>query len=172
MNLNSSKSRKQKAVFLDRDGVINKRRDDYVKSIKEFVFLPNVVRSIKKLNKEGYLIIVITNQSVVNRGIITKNELDNIHFHMIHELKKKSCVIDKVYFCPHKPDENCQCRKPRLGMIKQAVEDFNIDISSSWMIGDSDSDIEAAKLARLQWVLVEKTIDLSYAVNVILHESK
>lgn len=161
--------KQQIAVFLDRDGVINKKRDDYVKSISEFVFLPNVEKAIKKLNDKNYLVIIITNQSAVNRGIITRSTLENIHGHMIHELSKKSCTITKIYYCPHRPDENCDCRKPHLGMIKKAVREFAIDISNSWLIGDSDSDIHAAMMMGLRWIKIDNYTDLDAAVRKILH---
>jgi len=137
-------------IFLDRDGIINKKRNDYVKNINEFEFLPNVFEAIKKINELGFKIIIITNQSVVNRQIISEEELKGIHKYMMNEFKEKSCEISKIYYCPHKPNENCNCRKPNVGMIQQAVKDLDIDLSNSLLIGDSDSDIEAAKKMKIK----------------------
>jgi histidinol-phosphate phosphatase family protein len=154
-------------IFLDRDGVINKNRDDYVKSIDEFVFLPNVISAIKKLINLKFKIIIITNQSAINRGLISEKELQIIHSHMLNELSKSKCKIEKIYFCPHKPDENCDCRKPKTGMIKNALSDFCIDISKSWLIGDSNSDIEVAKKFGLKSIKIERNGDLLQAVKKI-----
>ena len=163
-------NRINKAIFLDRDGVINLKRDDYVKSISEFVFLPNVHSFIKKLCDMGFLIIVVTNQSVVNRGLISNNKLNEIHEYMLRELNKQACKINKIYFCPHRPDENCNCRKPRTGLIMKAIEEFKVDISRSWLIGDSNSDIEAANSVGLKSIKVDKEFDLRKAVEIISNE--
>jgi len=154
-------------VFLDRDGVININRDDYVKSIDEFIFLPHAINAIKKLNDLGFKIIIITNQSVINRGIMSENELKKIHFYMINELNKHDCKIEKIYFCPHRPDENCSCRKPNLGLMKKALSDFYIDISKSWLIGDSTSDIELANNVDLKSIKIERNGNLMNAVKEI-----
>lgn len=156
-----------RVVFLDRDGVINKNRDDYVKSIQEFVFLPNAIKAISKIRELGYMIILVTNQSAVNRGIISLNELNQIHKYMIEELEKNNCKIDKIYFCPHRPDENCECRKPKMGLLKQAIEDFKIDISKSWLIGDSETDIVMAKKAGLKQIQIERNGDLMRVIKII-----
>jgi D-glycero-D-manno-heptose 1,7-bisphosphate phosphatase len=154
-------------IFLDRDGVINENRDDYVKSIDEFIFLPNTIDAIKKFINLGFKIIIITNQSVINRGIISENELQNIHLHMLNELNKCQCQIEKIYFCPHRPNENCNCRKPRTGMIINALSDFSIDISKSWLIGDSNTDIELAKNMGLKSIKLERNGNLLKAVKII-----
>ncbi len=139
------KDRMEKVVFLDRDGVINKDRDDYVKSWDEFEFLPGVVEAIKYLNEKGIKIIIISNQSAIGRGLITEDTLCKIHANMIATLKSKGAYIDAIYYCPHHPDDNCNCRKPKPGLLYLAHKDFNIDFVNSWMIGDTLRDIEAGR---------------------------
>ncbi len=142
-------------LFLDRDGVINKKREDYVKTIQELEFIPGIFDAIKKLNSLGIHIIVITNQSVVNRKIISEDQLNKIHNFMLETMKEKSCTISKIYFCPHHPEERCVCRKPNTGMIEQAIKDFNINLSNTLLIGDSNSDIEAAKKMKIRSIKLE-----------------
>jgi len=152
--------KENKAIFLDRDGVINKKRDDYVKSIKELEIFPDIREGIFKLKKMGFLIIVITNQSVINRKIITTTELEKIHSTIQNFLKEKNCNIDRFYFCPHKPDENCNCRKPKTGLLLQAINDFSIDSSKSWLIGDCLTDIQAGEKVGCKSILLKD--DLSF----------
>lgn len=150
-------SQKQKAVFLDRDGTINKA-NGFVTKPQQFKLVPGVAEAIKKINKSGYLAIVVTNQPVIARGDCTFEELQDIHNKMETELGKEGAFIDGLYFCPHHTDKgfegerpeykcNCDCRKPKPGLILKAAEDFNIDISKSYMIGDGKNDIEAGKTA-------------------------
>jgi D-glycero-D-manno-heptose 1,7-bisphosphate phosphatase len=147
---------KEKLVlFLDRDGVINEKRLDYVKDINELKFLPNIFNAIKKFNDMGFIIIVITNQSVVNRKIISEIQLKEIHDHMLKTMEKNSCEIIKIYYCPHHPDEKCNCRKPNTGMIEQAIKDFKIKIPNAILIGDSDSDIEAATRMKIKSIKIQ-----------------
>jgi len=163
--------KKNKAVFLDRDGVINKKRNDYVKSINELEIFPHIGDSIWKLKKLGFLVIVITNQSVINRGIITSQELEEIHTVIQKYLEKKHCNIDKFYFCPHMPDEKCNCRKPKSGLILKAIEDFAINISDSWMVGDCMTDVQAGKNAGCKTILLKENFSLAQAVTLIEEES-
>ncbi len=147
---------KEKLVlFLDRDGVINEKRVDYVKNINELKFLPNIFNAIKKFNDIGFMIIIITNQSVVNRKIISENQLKKIHDHMLKTMEKNSCKITKIYYCPHHPDEKCKCRKPNTGMIEQAIKDFEIKIPNAILIGDSKSDIEAATRIKIKSIKIQ-----------------
>ncbi len=163
--------KENKAIFLDRDGVINRKRDDYVKSINELEIFPEVGDSIWKLKKLGFLVIVITNQSVINRGIITNQELEKIHTAIQRNLEKKHCNIDKFYFCPHSPDENCNCRKPKSGLILRAIEDFTINTSNSWMIGDCMTDIQAGEKVGCKTILLKENFSLSEAVKLIEAEN-
>lgn len=150
-------SQKQKAVFLDRDGTINKA-NGFVTKPEQFELIPGAAEAIKKINKSGYLAIVVTNQPVIARGDCTFEELQEIHNKMETELGKEGAFIDGIYFCPHHTDKgfegerpeykcNCDCRKPKPGLLLKAAEDFNIDISQSYMIGDGKNDIEAGKAA-------------------------
>lgn len=148
------------AIFLDRDGVINKKRTDYVKNIEEFEFLPNVFQAVKHMNDLGFLVIIITNQSIINRRIIPEKKLEEIHNYMKKMFEKNLCKITKIYHCPHRPDEKCICRKPNVGMLEQAVKDFKIDLSSSALIGDSITDIEAAKKMKIKSFLLKSNGDL------------
>jgi D-glycero-D-manno-heptose 1,7-bisphosphate phosphatase len=144
----------KKAIFLDRDGVINLERKDYVKSIKEFQIIDDIPKAIRMLKKEGFLVIVITNQSAINRGLMTIKALDEIHNHLQKILKDNNTSIDDFYFCPHRPDENCQCRKPNPEMLVKAAQEYNIDMNESFMIGDSLTDIQAAQKAGCEGILL------------------
>lgn len=158
-----------KTVFLDRDGVINKKRDDYVKNINEFVMLGDSSKAIKLLNDENYLVIVITNQSAINRGLLTHEELSEIHKVMSQELEKNNARVDAIYYCPHRPDENCQCRKPRTELIERAVREHSVSIDQSWFVGDSESDIMAAKNIGLRSILMKENGSLLDAVSRIIY---
>ena len=150
-------SQKQKAIFLDRDGTINKYVGFLTKP-EQFELLPGVAEAIKKINKSGYLAIVVTNQPVIARGDCTWDELLEIHDKMETELGKAGAYVDAIYICPHHKDKgfagerpeykfDCECRKPKPGLLHQAAKDFNIDLSQSYMIGDSDNDVEAGLMA-------------------------
>ncbi len=155
MNKTTFKRQKMnKAVFLDRDGVINEEVN-YLSKVKEFKFIKNVIEALKLLSKTGFKIIIITNQSGINRGYFTVEDLKRIHEYMLKEFKKESIRIDKIYVCPHRPDENCNCRKPKTGLLIKASEDFNINISKSYFIGDKTVDIETGKNANCKTILVK-----------------
>jgi histidinol-phosphate phosphatase family protein len=164
--------KKNKAVFLDRDGVLNKKREDYVKSIKELEIFPNISEEILKLKKKGFLIIVITNQSVINRQIITIKELEKIHLTIQKFLLKSKTSIDKFYFCPHRPDEKCKCRKPNPGLIKQAINEFSIDASKSWMVGDSVTDIQAGEKAGCKTIFLKENNSFTNILKIIESKEK
>jgi len=134
-----------KAVFIDRDGVINQCSGEYITKPEDFIFLPNAVTALKKLYKSDYKVIIITNQSGVGKGIYTENDLEEVHKKMHILLKEKDIELDGLYYCTHHPNENCECRKPRLGMVKKAIKDYNIDVEQSFFIGDKTSDIKAGK---------------------------
>ncbi|SVC47978.1 uncharacterized protein METZ01_LOCUS300832 [marine metagenome] len=160
---------KLKTVFVDRDGVINQERSDYVKSISELEIYPNVAKNIKLLKDAGFLVVVITNQSAVNRGIITHEMINQIHNSIQDHLKKHGTFLDGFYYCPHTPNENCNCRKPKSGLLQQAILELNIDLNSSWMIGDSDSDIEAANSIGCKAIKINDNFSLDNAVEKILN---
>ena len=144
---------KQKAIFLDRDGTINKYVG-FLRKEEEFELIDGVAEAVKKINQSGYLAIVVTNQPVIARGEVTFEGLETIHNKMETLLGKEGAYLDGIYFCPHHPHNGyegeilelkieCECRKPKPGMLMQAAADFNIDLSESWMVGDSRSDVEA-----------------------------
>lgn len=155
---------KQKAIFLDRDGTINKYVG-FLRKEEEFELLPGVADAIKKINKSGYLAVVVTNQPVIARGEVTYSQLENIHNKMETLLGKEGAYLDGIYFCPHHPHSgyegevkelkiDCDCRKPKPGMLLKAADELNIDLSQSYMIGDSESDIKAGKAAGCKTVLL------------------
>ncbi|RJR28244.1 D-glycero-beta-D-manno-heptose 1,7-bisphosphate 7-phosphatase [candidate division WWE3 bacterium] len=146
-----------KAVFLDRDGVINKKagEHDYIKSPDQFVILPGVVEGLRILKEKGYLLIVVTNQAGIARGKMSLEDLERVHEKMEKELLNGGVILDKIYFCPHGYDDNCNCRKPAPGMIENAVKDFDIDLKESILIGDSSTDMETAHNAGVAGFLVE-----------------
>lgn len=167
---------KQKAIFLDRDGTINKYVG-FLRDINDFELLPGVAEAIRKINASGYLAIVVTNQPVIARGEVTFDQLQEIHNKMETLLGQEGAYLDAIYFCPHHPDKgfegevselkvDCDCRKPKPGMLLKAAEDFNIDLRQSWMVGDGKNDIEAGKNAGCHTALIgmenfgqEKTVD-------------
>ena len=132
-----------KAIFLDRDGTIS---DDtmFPHKAEDFRLLPGVVGGLKRLSKD-YIFVIITNQSGIGRGIFTVKDMHNFNNILLEELKKEGIEIKNIYFCPHVPEDNCDCRKPETKNILQAKKDLNIDMESSWMIGDHPSDVELGK---------------------------
>jgi histidinol-phosphate phosphatase family protein len=152
------KVNKNKAVFLDRDGVINKKalKHDYVKKWKEFRFLPHVAEAIRILNKK-FLVIIVSNQRGIARGMMSKEDVELINEKMSRELEKKNARIDGIYFCPHDVKDNCNCRKPKPGMLLRAANDFKINLTESYMIGDDLIDIEAGKRAGCETILVSNS---------------
>ncbi len=155
---------RQKAVFLDRDGTIN-RYVGFLRNIDDFELLDGVAEAIRKINSSGYLAIVVTNQPVIARGEVTFEELERIHNKMETLLGKEGAYLDAVYYCPHHPHKGyegeipqlkmeCDCRKPKPGMLLKAAEDFNIDLSKSWMVGDGGNDIKTGRNAGCRTALI------------------
>lgn len=134
----------RRAIFLDRDGVINRNRADYVKDWQEFEFLPHALDGIRVLAALGVPIIVITNQSIIGRGLVTTAVVDSIHQRMQQAVAQAGGRIDAVYYCPHRPDAGCSCRKPQPGLLLQASRDMSLDLTHSYLIGDAESDIQTA----------------------------
>lgn len=145
----------KKVVFLDRDGVINKKppQADYVKSWEEFEFLPGVIEAIRILHSKGYKIFIITNQPGIARKKLSKKDLADIHKKMRMELKKYGAKIDKIYYCPHGWDEGCFCRKPKPGLLLQTGRENFIDLTKSIFIGDDSRDMEAGEKAGCKTIL-------------------
>jgi len=137
----------EKIVFLDRDGVINEDAPDYVKSWAVFRFISGSLEALRQLAENGFTTIVITNQSAVNRGLISEPALRDMHDNMRQAVEKKGGSIADIFYCPHRPDEGCACRKPKPGLIQQAERRHILDLKDSWMVGDSVKDIECARNA-------------------------
>jgi histidinol-phosphate phosphatase family protein len=144
----------KQAIFLDRDGVINQNRSDYVKSWTEYVFLPDVFSSLKRVANSNYLIVIISNQSPIGRGIIQKEVVDEINARMQAEIERCDGRVDAIYYCPHAPEDNCECRKPRPGMFFRAAQELDIDLANSYFIGDALSDVQAAFNAGCRPIMV------------------
>lgn len=137
----------KKVVFLDRDGTINLDSADYIKSRSEFDFIPGSIEAIRNLTANGFASIVITNQSALARKFITPEELDAIHAMMCRAVASGGGKIADIFFCPHMPDERCECRKPAPGLIHQARQKYNIELANSIMVGDNVKDIACGRNA-------------------------
>lgn len=177
---NKNLQNKQKAIFLDRDGTINEYVG-FLTNINQFKLIEGAAKAIKKINNSGYLAIVVTNQPVIARGDISFEELNEIHNKLETLLGEEGAYIDCLYFCPHHPQKgfegertefkiDCNCRKPKPGMLLDAAKKFNIDLSCSWMIGDDDNDILAGHNAGCKAIKLENDINLLKAVDMILGE--
>jgi D-glycero-D-manno-heptose 1,7-bisphosphate phosphatase len=149
--------KKQKVVFLDRDGVINRDSPDYIKSWSEFEFLPGSLEALKKLTMNGFVVMVITNQSVIHRKMISLTALEHIHDMMKKTVLSSGGDIKDIFFCPHIPEDQCDCRKPNTGLILKAEKKHRIDLKASIMVGDSAKDIECARNAGCGTVILVKT---------------
>lgn len=136
-----------RAVFLDRDGVICWNRYDHVKGWDEFEFLPGALESLAQLAESELGIVVVTNQAVINRGMATVSAIEDIHSRMVSAIKHAGGRVDKVMFCPHRPDQGCECRKPKPGMLLEAAEQLDLDLAGSYMVGDACSDVMAGRAA-------------------------
>lgn len=147
------------AIFLDRDGVINKHRSDYVKSPEEFIFEDKAVEGLKELSKLGIPLFIVTNQSVVGRGIISKEMLKRIHKKMLSVFKKNTIKIKGIFVCPHRPEDNCSCRKPKPGMLFTIQKKFRIDLSRSYLIGDSSADVAMGNSVGCKTILLKKGLE-------------
>ncbi|MCJ7774579.1 MAG: D-glycero-beta-D-manno-heptose 1,7-bisphosphate 7-phosphatase [Desulfobacterales bacterium] len=138
---------KQKVLFVDRDGVINKDSTAYIKSWSEFEFLPRSLEAMRRLRENGFDVILITNQSAINRNYFSKNDLEDIHARMKKVVTQHGGKIKGIFYCPHIPEDQCDCRKPKPGLILQAQQKYQIDVKKTIMVGDSAKDIECARNA-------------------------
>ena len=145
---------KSPALFIDRDGTIIKQIDGhYISSIEQIELIENIFPAIMMLQNEGYLVIIVTNQAGINKGILSNELVDEINQHIIRLLKKQGIDVSAVYVCPHKPEEQCKCRKPQPGLLLKAAKEHNIDLENSIIIGDTDKDTEAGLNAGLKKVI-------------------
>lgn len=161
-----------KAVFLDRDGTINAEKG-YIYKIQDFEFLPNTIDALRLLQDNGFKLIIITNQSGIGRGYYTEKDFELLNTWMVKELMSLGVRIDKVYYCPHLPDakveiyrQECECRKPKLGMFFQAISDFELDVSKCYAIGDKIRDCSICTDTKCKGYLVGKNED-SDIINMV-----
>lgn len=178
-----------RAIFLDRDGVINRERADYVKGWDEFELLPGALSALDHLADLAWPILVITNQSAVGRGLMTLATVEYIHACLQRQFEATGARIDRFYVCPHRPEDGCDCRKPKPGLLRQAAVDYGLDLTQCIVIGDSLSDAAVAQAVGARCILVKSgrqghalpalvaqhlhvTLlpDLTTAVTLILHE--
>jgi D-glycero-D-manno-heptose 1,7-bisphosphate phosphatase len=153
-----------RAVFLDRDGVINRKAPEghYVTQWAEVKLFPGGAEAIKRIREAGFLVVVVSNQRAVAKGLVSEAELQSLHLRMWQELFRGEKGFDAVYYCPHDGDPPCGCRKPQPGMLLAAAKDHGIDLSGSWMVGDSESDVQAGRRAGCRTIRIGST-DVSFS---------
>lgn len=164
----------RKAIFLDRDGVINVDKT-YVYQAEDFEFTQGAFEALRHFKKLGYLLIVVTNQSGIARGYYREEDFEALTHWMNERLKEEGIVLDAIYHCSHAPEAMCACRKPESGMFEQAIHDFDIDVAHSWMLGDKQSDLEAALGANVtQTIFIANTSNkhAKYCVNLLFDTIK
>ena len=147
----------QPAIFLDRDGTIN-REIGYLSEPEKFELLPNALAGLKKMQEFGYRLVIVTNQGGIGLGYFTKEDFYRVNKKMLTEVSQVGITIDKIYFCPHSKSENCPCRKPEIGLILRAKQELNLDLSHSFFIGDSEIDIQAGTRAGMKMILIESEL--------------
>ncbi len=158
-----------KAALLDRDGVINRKAPEaeYITRWSEMLILPGVAQAISLLNKAGYLVIIVTNQRCVARGLITTSDLESIHQRLCKTLADAGASINAVYYCPHEVAPACGCRKPAAGMLLEASRQHDLDLAASWMVGDSTVDISAGKTAGCKTALLSDSAVVKEEADVL-----
>lgn len=166
--------KKNKVVFLDRDGVINYDYG-YVYKKENLKFISGVIKSLKQLQELGYMLIIITNQSGIGRGYFTVEQYLDFTDYMITLLKQEGINIEKVYYCPHTDEENCNCRKPKIGLFEKAINEYNIDLDNSYVIGDNERDLCICDKTKIKGIIVNNNSNkyivknnLEDAVNYII----
>ena len=147
----------KKVAFLDRDGTINRDSPDYIKSWEDFEFLPGSLKAIEQLTASGFTTILITNQSAVPRKYITVEQLDDMHRMLKEVVETNAGEIKDIFYCPHMPDEGCDCRKPQPGLIFQAQKKYHIDLTAAFMVGDNAKDVECGQNAGCGKTVLVKT---------------
>jgi D-glycero-D-manno-heptose 1,7-bisphosphate phosphatase len=170
-DLSNMKYSPKKAVFLDRDGVINHKAQegDYIRTWDQIILLPGAARAVASLNQAGFKVFVVTNQRGVATRKVRMQDLVEIHARIQHVFAVAGAVISQFYYCPHNTFENCGCRKPQPGMLKRAALEHNLDLGASWMIGDSLTDVKAGENAGCRSVLLDsRSRDLSRLSQAVL----
>jgi D-glycero-D-manno-heptose 1,7-bisphosphate phosphatase len=146
--------REMRLVILDRDGVINQDSPDYIKSSDEWIPIPGSLEAIARLHRSGYRIVVATNQAGVGRGLFSLDTLSRIHTRMLDAVCESGGRIDRIFFCPHRPEDRCGCRKPAPGLLRQIAEWLEVDLTGVYVVGDSERDVLAARGVQASPVLV------------------
>ena len=155
-----------KAVLLDRDGVLNKERGDYTFRMEDFEILPDVAKALKLLQEAGYLLIIISNQSGIGRGLFKIEDTEKLHRYLLETLKKDGIKIEEIYYCVHHPETgSCLCRKPDSLHVEKALARFNIDPILSYFIGDKERDVLAGEKVGVKGILIESNTSLVDAVQ-------
>ena len=156
-----------KAIFLDRDGVLNFERG-YTHILEDFVILPNVIEVLQLLIEKGYLLVVVSNQSGIAKGLYLQSETELLHHYLVDEFNEHGISLAEIYYCIHHPDVgNCICRKPNSLFVEKALARFNIDASQSYFIGDKERDTQAGEKAGVKGILIEANTSLKNILNQI-----
>ena len=155
----STRPSSRTAVFVDRDGVINRERRDYVRQWGEFRFLPGAVETLVALARAGLDVFIVTNQSAIHRGLVSLDDVRRLHQHMVATIHRAGGRVRGVYVCPHTPDEECACRKPQPGLLLRAATEHGLDLARCYLIGDKVSDMEAGQAAGCRCMLVLTGLD-------------
>lgn len=145
------------AIFLDRDGVLIENRLDYVRDWSQVKIFPEAIHTLSYPAMKNYKIVIVTNQSVVGRGLISLETANQINSQLVKLIHNRGGQVDGVYMCPHKPDDGCSCRKPKPGLLLQAAKEFSLDLQRSWMIGDAWSDVQAGETAGMHQSILLRT---------------
>lgn len=159
-----------KIIFLDRDGVINRDSSEFIKSWQEFHFLPGSLKALKELTLAGFKLLLITNQSGLARGFFSEQTLQDIHQRMCHQIAAAGGQITDIFYCPHAPGDNCECRKPKPGLIIQASKKYGIDPHQTIMIGDRASDLECGFKAGCQGGILIKSQHWGSAIKTLTNK--
>ena len=161
-------SEKNKAVFLDRDGVLNHEQGDYVCRVEDFIVLDNF-EALKSLQDRGYLLLIATNQGGLAKGWYTEEELAKMHQLLKDQYTARGVEFTDIFYCPHHPDftGDCDCRKPKPGMLLKGIEKYNIDPAKSYFIGDRDRDVEAGTKAGVKGILIDSDQPISTVLHLI-----
>ncbi len=147
-----------RVVMMDRDGVINYERRDYVRRVEQFRLIHGAQRAIRLLTQHGYQVHIVSNQSAVGRGLMTQDDLNEITGHMLMRIEKAGGHIESVTYCTHTPDDNCDCRKPKTGMIDKVVSRYGFEPQRAWFVGDSLTDMAAGNAAGCRTILIARDL--------------
>jgi len=160
---------KKSCIFLDRDGVINFEKGDHTYLINNFIINEGLFEALKKLRDKGFIFIIITNQSGIATQKYSVEQMNACHKKLIHEATRHQIKFEEIYFCPHHPSiSKCLCRKPDSLLIEKAINKFNVEVNSSWFIGDKQRDVEAATKAGVKAILIEPNKNINEVLHLIL----